>query len=115
MMARLVERGVLSWDAPLENMLPDLAQGMRPEYRKLTLVQLLSHQAGLHRDLTNLRSAGKSFTDTQSFPRQRLSYVSKALRDTPDTVPGTAFGYSNTGFLVAAVSAERVTGEAMET
>jgi len=114
MVARLVERGVLAWDAPLEDMLPDLAQGMRPEYRKLTLVQLLSHQAGLPRDLKDLRSAEHSFTDKQPFTRQRLSYIAKALKDRPDAVPGTAFGYSNTGFLVAAVIAERVTGESYE-
>lgn len=114
MVARLVERGVLSWDAPLEAMLPDLAQDMRPEYRKVTLVQLLSHQAGLPRDLTDLRAAEESFTESQSLSKQRLSYVSKALKDKPDAVPGSAFGYSNTGFLVAAVIAERVTGESYE-
>jgi len=114
MVARLVERGVLSWDAPLEDMLPDLAQGMRPEYRKVTLVQLLSHQAGLPRDLKNLGSAEHAFTDKQPFPQQRLSYIAKALKDKPDAAPGSAFGYSNTGFLVAAVIAERVTGESYE-
>jgi CubicO group peptidase (beta-lactamase class C family) len=114
MVARLVERGVLAWDAPLEEMLPDLAQGMRPEYRNVTLVQLLSHRAGLPRDLKNLRSAQKSFTDTRPFAQQRLNYISAALKDKPETVPGTAFGYSNTGFLVAAVIAERVTGESYE-
>ncbi|MEW6024422.1 MAG: serine hydrolase domain-containing protein [Pseudomonadota bacterium] len=114
MVARLVERGVLSWDAPLEAMLPDLAQEIRPEYRKLTLVQLLSHQAGLPRDLQDLGSAQQLFTEAQPFPRQRLSYIEKALKDKPDAAPGTAFGYSNTGFLVAAVIAERATGESYE-
>lgn len=114
MVARLVERGVLAWDAPLAKMLPDLAQGMRPEYRKVTLVQLLSHQAGLPRDLKNLRSAEKSFTDRQPFAQQRLNYISKALKDMPEAVPGAVFGYSNTGFLVAAVIAERMTGESYE-
>ena len=32
LIARLVERGVLSWDAPLSNMLPALAGGMRAAY-----------------------------------------------------------------------------------
>jgi CubicO group peptidase (beta-lactamase class C family) len=114
MVARLVERGVLTWDAPLEDMLPDLAQGMRPEYRKVTLVQLLSHRAGLPRDLRNLHSAENSFTDTRPFAQQRLSYIANALKDKPDAVPGAAFGYSNTGFLVAAVIAERATGESYE-
>ena len=53
MIARLVERGVLSWDTPLDAMLPEHAASMRPEYRKATLVHLLSHRAGLPRDLRN--------------------------------------------------------------
>ena len=57
LIARLVDRGVLSWDAPLEKMLPDLAGGMRPEYRAVTLVQLLSHRSGLPHDLTDEASA----------------------------------------------------------
>src|SRR4051794_37764576 len=36
LVARLVDQGRLSWDAPLEKMLPDLAAGMRPEYRSAT-------------------------------------------------------------------------------
>src|SRR5205823_3881074 len=51
LIARLVDRGLLAWDTPLSAMLPELAETMRPEYRPVTLVQLLSHQSGLPRDL----------------------------------------------------------------
>ncbi len=50
LIAKLVDRGVLSWDAPLSKMLPGLAEKMRPEYRGVTLVQLLSHRSGLPHD-----------------------------------------------------------------
>ena len=42
MIARLVERGVLAWDRPLDQMLPSLAAKMRPEYRDVTLPDLMS-------------------------------------------------------------------------
>lgn len=47
MIARLVEQGVLSWDTRLDQMLPDLAASMHPEYRGVTLPDLLSHRSGL--------------------------------------------------------------------
>ncbi len=109
MLARLVERGVLAWETPLAAMLPDLAAQMQPAYRKVTLVQLLSHQAGLPRDLKSRKQVERYFADTRPATAQRLSYIGAALREKPATRPGT-FAYSNTGFLVAAVIAERATG-----
>src|SRR5690242_20276376 len=47
LIARLVESGVLSWERPLSQMLPELAEGMQAQYRDVTLPDLLSHRAGL--------------------------------------------------------------------
>src|SRR3954451_24016100 len=44
LIARLAGRGVPRGNKPLEKMLPNLAAKMRPEYRSVTLVQLLSHR-----------------------------------------------------------------------
>ena len=106
MIARLVERGVLAWGRPLDAMLPDMAAGMRPEYRKVTLVELLSHRAGFPRDLRNEETMVKFFRDGRSSAEQRLSYVTAALTDAPEAQAGS-FSYSNAGFIVAAVIAER--------
>lgn len=113
MIARLVERGVLSWDQPLDAMLPELAAGMRPEYRKATLVQLLSHRSGLPRDLRNEKTMVKFFADARPTGKQRLGFVAASLKDKPETAPGS-FGYSNAAFIVATVIAEKVTGESYE-
>lgn len=114
MVGRLVEHGILSWSTPLDKMLPELASDMRPEYRKVTLEQLLSHRAGLPRDIRDLKLLDRYFDDTRPLRQQRLSYIAEALKDAPETVPGTAFSYSNTGFLIAAVIAERATGKSYE-
>ncbi|QNA88028.1 beta-lactamase family protein [Massilia sp. Dwa41.01b] len=106
MIARLVERGVLAWDTPLDAMLPDMAGSMRPEYRKVTLVELLSHRAGFPRDLRNDKTMVKFFRDGRPSAEQRLSYVAVALKDKPEAKAGT-FSYSNAGFIVATVIAER--------
>jgi CubicO group peptidase (beta-lactamase class C family) len=113
MLARLVERGVLSWDASLETMLPALAAGMRAEYRKVTLVQLLSHQSGLPRDIRDLKLLDAYFGDQRPLRQQRLDFIRAALKDAPEA-GGQAFNYSNTGFLIAAAIAENATGKSYE-
>lgn len=114
LIARLVDRGVLSWNRTLASMLPDLAASMRPEYRSVTLVQLLSHRAGLPENLLDSKALDAFFTDTRALPRQRIALVREALTEAPVAAPGKEFGYSNTGFLIAAVIAERATGRRFE-
>ena len=110
LIARLVDRKVLSWTAPLSTLLPVLADQMRPEYRGVTLEQLLSHHAGLPHDFSDDALILTFFHDTRSLPEQRLAYLAKAVSDAPVAPPGTKFEYSNTGFLLAAAIAERATG-----
>lgn len=114
MIARLVEQGVLGWDTPLSTLLPDLAAQMQPAYRDVTLVQLLSHRAGLPENLTDAAALDAFFVDTRPLPVQREAYVNAALAEAPVHPPGTEFAYSNSGFLIAAVIAERATGKEVE-
>lgn len=114
LIARLVDRDVLAWDAPLETMLPELAASMRPEYRSVTLIQLLSNHSGLARDLRDVAFLEAFMTDTRELPQQRLACVTRALKEAPELAPGTASAYSNTGFIIAAVIAERATGSSYE-
>jgi CubicO group peptidase (beta-lactamase class C family) len=114
LIAKLVDRRVLSWDTPLSSMLPDLTPIMRPEYRSVTLVQLLSHQSGLPRDLQPALDAKEIFLDQRSLPEQRLAYIAPALRMAPAFSPGSSVQYCNTGFILAGVIAERTTGVPFE-
>ena len=47
LVAKLVDAGVLSWEQPLSDMLPDLATRMQAAYRGVALPDLLWHRAGL--------------------------------------------------------------------
>ncbi|MET3711721.1 CubicO group peptidase (beta-lactamase class C family) [Sphingomonas trueperi] len=115
MIARLVDRGVLTWSMPLSAMLPELADQMRPEYRSVTLVQLLSHHAGLPENVGDMPFIESFLRDRRPLNVQRLAYVARALGEPPSYVPGSDFGYSNSGFLIAAAIAERATGKTYET
>ena len=114
LIARLVDRKALAWTTPLSAMLPDLAAKMRPEYRGVTLEQLLSHHAGLPHDASDEAFFQTLFHDGRPLPEQRLDYIARALAEAPIAAPGTQFEYSNTGFLIAAAIAERATGTPYE-
>ena len=114
LIARLVDKGVLAWDTPLATLLPDLAGTMRPEYRSVTLLQLLSHRSGLAENLQDAKALDAFFSDTRPLTAQRLALARAALAEAPAAAPGTEFVYSNTGFILAALSAERATGTSFE-
>ena len=114
MIARLAERGVLSWSAPLKTLLPGVA--MRPEFQDVTLADLLSHRAGL-RDLDDTADAAllaAAFVDARPLPQQRLAFAVLALNEAPiGPVQGESV-YSNSGYVLAAAVAEQATGKAFE-
>lgn len=112
LLAILVEQGLLSWDAPLRELLPDLAPAMHPVLRDSTLVQLLSHRSGLASE-TESRFIESFHDDRRSLPEQRLAYLRRALAEEPAVQPG-AYNYSNTAFVAAAAAAERATGRSFE-
>jgi CubicO group peptidase (beta-lactamase class C family) len=114
LIARLVEQGTLSWDAPLSAMLPDASGARRPEYAQVTLVQLLGHRAGLPENVSDMAFIEGFMKDARPLPEQRLDYVTRALSEAPTSAPGTDWSYSNTGFLIAAAIAERATGRTYE-
>ena len=112
MVARLVERGLLRWDAPLSEMLPELAADMRPEYRDVTLLDLMSHRAGLPENLSDLAWFQNFYSDERPQPAQRLDYLRRAVAEAPVGPARGEGSYSNTGLLLAGAIAERATGKA---
>jgi CubicO group peptidase (beta-lactamase class C family) len=111
LIARLVEAGKLSWEAPLSDMLPDTA--MRAEYQSVTLADLLSHRAGLppNSDEKRIEATRK---DRRALPVLRMEYVQRALSEAPVGPVRAASQYSNSGYIIAAAIAERATGQSFE-
>ena len=95
----LQERGALAVTDSLARYLPDFPGGDR-----ITLRQLLTHSAGLARDLPNKREFSKSAHDLDELIRI-------AAAQPPAAEPGTRFLYSNLGYLVLAAVIERVSGQ----
>ena len=72
LIARLVDRGVLSWTTPLGVLLPDQAATMNPQYSSVTLAQLLSHHSGLPHDLKDVKAFEDLAKRMQAAPPEKL-------------------------------------------
>jgi len=108
LIARLVERGQLKWGSTLAEVFPDLAPQMDPEFQKVTLLQLLSHRAGLP---ANLNLADYHGNNVESL---RLRAARQELAKNPQSAPGSKFAYSNLGYIIAAAVVEKTTGKSWE-
>lgn len=108
LIARLVERGQLRWDTTLAEVFPEFAAQWHPDFRSVTLLELLSHHAGLPANLDLARYSGSNA------PQLRLQAVREELAKPPATKPGSTYAYSNLGYLIAAAVAEKTTGTPWE-
>lgn len=116
---RLVEQGRIAWTTTLAEALPDLAPGMLPAYRGITLEQLLSHRGGLlafnnaddiARFMAWLQTTLAPLPTTLA-GRERFFAAWLLAQDPPAGVtPGQSFLYSNAGYAMAALMLEARTG-----
>jgi len=109
LLGTLVDAGKLRWETTLAEAFPEQREKMRPEYREVTLEQLLSHRGGFPEESW---PRGMTFADVHGLPgspmQQRGKYAELFLTQPPQAAPGTKFIYSNAGYAVAGVMAERI-------
>lgn len=105
-LARLVERGKLSWDDPVRKYLPDFALHDRWVSSELSVRDLVTHRSGLG------TFSGDLLWWATDYSRQEL--ISK-LRHLPSEGPFRShYGYSNVLYIVAGQVIEAVSGESWE-
>lgn len=109
LIARLVERGQLRWYTTLAEVFREDAPRMHPDFRQVTLLQLLSHRAGLSANLNLWTYAGADA------PQLRRRAVQDELTHAPESKPGSNYSYSNLGYIIAAAVVEKTTGQPWET
>ncbi len=102
----LEQDGQLDLDDDVRDYLPEL-----PEYRaSITLRHLLHHTSGL-RDIIHLLQIEGRGLDRVTSSERLLSFV--FAQDDLNFRPGTAYLYSNTGYVLIAKVIERVSGESL--
>lgn len=109
-----VERRRLAWTSTLEEVFPELAEGMHPAWRAVTLEQLLSHRAGAPADLDQDGLWGWLWRNEGPLLAQRRRVVEVVTKRPPVHAPGSAFLYSNGGYIMAGAMLERAGGRAWE-
>lgn len=109
--ATLVEDGVMTWDDRLGDRLTDIP--MDADWRDVTLAQLLTHTASAPR--APITAMMNSVSEDERLAEVRRETAATMLADPPTVEPGTAFAYSNEGFMLASLMAEEATGESWET
>jgi CubicO group peptidase (beta-lactamase class C family) len=118
LIAMLVEQGKLKWDTPLVEYFPEWKDTMHPDYRDVTLLHLLSHRAGVPSMTAGFAPVEGAQLDevlamaSPAGQRRRLAEI--VLAQPPVNKPGEEYKYSNAGFTIAGVIAERVMGEDYE-
>ena len=117
--ALLIEDGVLRWDTTLREAYPDLE--MRSEYENITLLQLLSHRAGLPEWIGRLTSKTineqfikKWWVDRKLPMAMRSRYLSETVRQELVDEPNNTVYYSNSGYIMAGAMIEKVVGKSYE-
>ncbi len=115
LIARLVEKGEMSWDTTIGHSFPDLKEEIRPEWLGVTVEQLLSHRSGLPEDRKpDLRIFPLLRTVQGPMREQRLYLVKLVLKLKPDAPPGTRMQYANYGYAIAGAMAEKACGKSWE-
>ncbi len=113
LVARLVEKDIISWDDTIDALLGKSVPQIHDAYRDVTFRHLLTHRAGLARNIPIER-----FTDFSQTPddpiNDRLKWVRMALSQSPTGPKGTRYAYSNNGYIVVGAMLEAATGESWE-
>lgn len=103
-----VEKGALAWTTTLGAVFPELAEGMDPAWREVTVEQLLSHRAGAPAELDQDGLWGWLWKDEGARREQRLRVVQVVTRRRPVHAPGSGFLYSNAGYMIAGAILEKI-------
>jgi D-alanyl-D-alanine carboxypeptidase len=105
---QLVAEGKVELDEPIDTYLPGLVRGEGIDGRQITVRQLLQHTSGLPNYTDFL--LGEDEFDLQHKYFEPRELLDVALAHPADFAPGTKWSYSNTGYVVAGLMIQKVTG-----
>jgi CubicO group peptidase (beta-lactamase class C family) len=109
LVGRFVERGDLAWTTTLRELIGDRAGA----YGEVTLAHLLSHRAGLAAAPAPAL-LGPMVGSSEPIAALRKTLVTEVLKVPSTAAPGTAFLYSNLGYVVVGAALEERSGRSWE-
>ena len=114
--AVLVEAGRVEWTTRLADVFPAQAAAMHPQWRTVTLEQLLAHRAGApDSDWLNQKGIWPRIWAYGGTAREARGYLLRQVTVLPpQATPGTQFIYSNAGYAFAGAMLEQIMDQAWE-
>lgn len=110
LLATLIDAKRLKWGTTMAEVFPEKAKAMSPELQKVSLLHLLSHRAGLPRDL----EWGSFAKPGESLKEQRAAVIEQVATIKLNFERGAKYEYSNLGYVVAGAIAEKISGKSWE-
>lgn len=110
--AKLVESEKIDWNTKFFDLFPDLIVGSHTNYKHITLADLLAHKANIQ-PFTSGAAYQKlpKFTGNKQEMREKFSQYVLTL---PPFDNSNKYNYSNAGYSVATLMAEKVSGKSWE-
>lgn len=105
--ALLVQQGRARWEAPVTELVADLADDLHPDWAIPTIDELLQCRAGVRPNLT-ARELREARADNRPAPEQRNAVARNALGSAPDR--HGRFRYSNLGYVIVGAAIDRLAG-----
>jgi len=112
MIARLVEQGTLSWNSTINEIFPE-SEEIHSDWHDVSLTQLLTHTSGAVPNFSFLQRL-KNPPEGTARKKARELAVLDILKTKPKNPAGSDLIYSNVGYTIAGVMAEKVTGQVWE-
>jgi CubicO group peptidase (beta-lactamase class C family) len=110
LIARFIEQDKLQWDTKLASIFPELSDHFDPGFKEITLIQILTHFAGLPKNVDYMRIL-KIGGPVQT---QRISVLKEGIGKPPIYQPGTKYSYSNVGYIILGAVLEKVSNSSWE-
>lgn len=110
---KLIEMGKLHWDTTLGEAFAGIP--MKAGYKDVTIEQIMHHRGGIPED-PGMRKPDVDRIVAGATDRRKIreNYAKDILGRDPIAKPDTRFAYSNAGYVLLGVIAERVTGKTYE-
>jgi len=113
--AILVEQSVIAWDTTPLDIWPEYSATMHPQFQSVTVVDLLSHQAGLRVEIDTIPSISEIADSAPGrIVDKRRIWAKELLELSPVNATGS-FLYTNAGYIIVGSMLETITGSEWET
>lgn len=111
---QLAAEGRLSLDDTMQARCPGLVQGNGNDGNTITIRHLLAHTSGLHLYSMDpgmiAQETGPAFLEHRCDSYLPEELVATSMAHPPEFAPGSQWRYNNTGFIVAGMIIEKITG-----